>query len=354
MSRQLQKMKNRIGLAPGSLVHIGTKKAEETRISVIDYNLADLKEQKFDSIRQVFPFFHLETASWINIDGLHDLELFSEIVAELNLHPLLMEDILDTGQRPKLEAYDDHLLLILKMITWNDTENRIDFEQVSFILGENYILSFQERQGDVFEHVRQRIRNPHSRIRKMKIDYLLYSLVDAIIDSYFLLISNLGDKIEEMEEALIKNPTDDILSDIHHIKRDVLFLRKSVWHLRSVISNLNSEDFPNITPELQTYLRDLYDNTIQVMDTIETYREIISGMLDIYLSSLSNRMNQVMKVLTIFAAIFIPLTFVAGVYGMNFHYMPELSWKWAYPIWWLIVIIITGGMVYYFKKKKWM
>ncbi len=354
MSRQLQKMKNRIGLAPGSLVHIGTKKAEETRISLIDYDTAEIREKKFDSIKKVFQFFHSENPSWINIDGLHDLELFSELSEELKLHPLLMEDILDTGQKPKLETYDNHLLIIIKMITWKADEKRIDFEQVSFVLGKNYLLSFQEHQGDVFEHVRQRLRTEHSRVRKMGTDYLLYSLLDAVIDSYFLMLSNVGDQIEELEEELIKNPSDDILSTIHHLKRDVLFLRKSVWHLRSVISNLNREDFEYITPELQTYLRDLHDNTIQVMDTIETYREIISGMLDIYLSSLSNRMNQVMKVLTIFAAIFIPLTFVAGVYGMNFQYMPELAIKWAYPLWWFIVIAITSGMVYYFKKKKWM
>ncbi|MDP8322213.1 MAG: magnesium/cobalt transporter CorA [Candidatus Stygibacter australis] len=347
-------MKNRIGLAPGTMVHIGSQKAESTGISLIDYDPATVTEKKLNSINEVFPSFQSEIISWTNIDGLHNMELFTELSKELKLHPLLMEDILDTGQRPKLEIYSDHLLVILKMITWNDQDKRIDFEQVSFVLGKNYLLSFQEHQGDVFEHVRQRIRNPQSRIRKMKTDYLLYSLLDAIVDSYFLMLSTVGDQIEELEEELIENPSNDILSTIHHLKRDVLFLRKSIWHLRTVISNLNREDFQYITPELHTYLRDLYDNTVQVMDTIETYREIISGMLDIYLSSLSNRMNQVMKVLTIFAAIFIPLTFVAGVYGMNFHYMPELSYKWAYPIWWVFVIIITVGMVIYFKKKKWM
>jgi len=354
MSRQLQKMKNRIGLAPGTMVHIGSQKAETTGISLIDYDLTSFTEKKLNTINEVFPSFRSETASWTNIDGLHNMELFAELSKELKLHPLLMEDILDTSQRPKLEIYSDHLLVILKMITWNYQDKHIDFEQVSFVLGKNYLLSFQERQGDVFEHVRLRIHNPQSRIRKMKADYLLYSLLDAIVDSYFLMLSTVGDQIEELEEELIENPSNDILSTIHHLKRDILFLRKSIWHLRTVISNLNREDFQYITPELHTYLRDLYDNTVQVMDTIETYREIISGMLDIYLSSLSNRMNQVMKVLTIFAAIFIPLTFVAGVYGMNFHYMPELSYKWAYPIWWVFVIIITVGMVLYFKKKKWM
>ena len=354
MGRQTQKMKNRIGLAPGSMVHIGNQKSQSTKISLINYQLSAVTETKCENITDIFASFQFENVSWINIDALHDLPLFTQLAEKLKLHPLLMEDILDTGQKPKLEIYEDHLLVIIKMITWNDEEKRIDFEQVSFVLGKNYLLSFQERQGDVFEHVRQRIRNPQSRIRKMKTDYLLYSLLDAIIDSYFLLLSTLGDQIEELEEELIKDPSDDILTTIHHLKHDVLFLRKSIWHLRTVISNLNREDFQYITPELHTYLRDLYDNTVQVMDTIETYREIISGMLDIYLSSLSNRMNQVMKVLTIFAAIFIPLTFVAGVYGMNFQYMPELGYKWAYPIWWVFVIIITVGMVIYFKKKKWM
>jgi magnesium transporter len=353
MSRQLQKMKKRIGLPPGSLVHIGSRKEDNVRISLIDYSLESSREQNISAIEEVFPCFTSPSVSWINIDGLHDTELFSALGKELSLHPLLLEDILDTGQRPKLELYPDHLLIILKMITWNEGEGKIDFEQISFIMGEHYIISWQEHKGDVFEHVRQRIRNDKSRIRKSGTDYLLYSLLDAIIDNYYLMLSNLGDTIESIEAELVDDPSQDLLTAIHSLKRDVLFLRKSIWHLRSVISNLNRIDSPAITPEVITYMRDLHDNTVQVIDTIETYREIISGLLDIYLSSLSNRMNQVMKVLTIFAAIFIPLTFIAGVYGMNFHYLPELSWKYAYPVWWLIVIAISSIMIIFFKKKNW-
>ncbi|MCF7918951.1 MAG: magnesium/cobalt transporter CorA [Candidatus Cloacimonetes bacterium] len=354
MSKQVKKLHSRAGSVPGSLIHIGTRKAEHVRISVIDYDSENLEEKILPSIDQIYPYLDTESVSWINIDGLHDTDVFAELGEKLDLHPLLLEDVLDTSQRPKIDNYGKHLFIIMKMVTWDEKEKTLEFEQVSFILGDNYIISVQEHIGDIFENVRQRIRNDRSRIRKMGIDYLLYALLDAAVDCYFLLLNNLGDQIENIEDELVLEPGPEILATIHHLKRDILVLRKSVWHLRPVIANLYREDYGTITTEVQTFLRDLHDNTIQVIDTIETYRDMISGMMDIYLSSISNRMNQVMKVLTIFAAIFIPLTFFAGVYGMNFNFMPELDWKWAYPVWWLLIIVITVIMILFFKKKKWL
>jgi magnesium transporter len=253
-----------------------------------------------------------------------------------------------------MDIDDKHLFILLKIISWDSNSKSIKFEQVSFLLSDNCLISFQEMKGDVFDKVRQRIRNKNSRIRRLGVDYLLYSLLDAIIDNYFLLLFNLCEEIERMEDSLVHSPDNDILAAIYSTKRDILALRKSIWHLRPVITNLYRDEFKIITPEVSRFLKDLQDNTSQVIDTIETYRENISGLVDMHLSNTNNRMNQIMKVLTIFAAIFIPLTFVAGVYGMNFEYMPELSQKWAYPAWWLVSIIITASMLIFFKKKKWL
>jgi len=354
MSRQITKMKNRSGLAPGTLLHIGSQKTTDTDISSFNYNLDVLQETALNSEKDIMPFFSSDTVSWINITGLHDVELFSKLGDLLKIHPLILEDILDTSQKPKMDIYEKHLFILLKMISWDNIAKSIKFEQVSFLIFDNCLISFQEIKGDVFDKVRQRLRNKNSRIRRLGVDYLLYSLLDAIVDNYFLLLFNLGEEIENMEDSLINTPEKDILANIYSTKRDILALRKSTWHLRPVITNLYQDDFKIITPEVSRFLKDLQDNTSQVIDTIETYRENISGLVDIHLSNTNNRMNQIMKVLTIFAAIFIPLTFVAGVYGMNFKYMPELSQKWAYTVWWLVSILITASMLIFFKKKKWL
>jgi magnesium transporter len=253
-----------------------------------------------------------------------------------------------------MEDFGDYLFMVLKMLRYDEEETETKTEQVSLILSSNYVISFQESEGDVFDFVRDRIRSDCGRIRKMGVDYLAYSLIDAIVDNYFMVLEKIGEKIEDIEDELIKNPTPEVLHTIHRLKRELIFLRKSVWPLREVISRLERWESPLINKSIDIYLRDVYDHTIQVIDALETFRDMLSGMLDIYLSSVSNRMNEVMKVLTIIATIFIPLTLVAGIYGMNFKYMPELDWFWGYPIVYMIMLAIGVVMLIYFRKKKWL
>ena len=305
-------------------------------------------------MKNVSPFKDKPTVTWINIDGLQEVGIIEKIGAHFGIHPLVLEDILHTGQRPKAEDLGDYLFVVLRMLYYDEREDVMISEQVSLLLGPNYVISFQERGGDVFNPIRERIRNSKGHIRKGGADYLAYALLDAIVDHYFVILEKLGEKIESLEEELVTNPTPETLQTIHTLKRELIFLRKSVWPLREVISGLEREASPLITEPTGIYLRDVYDHTIQVIDTIETYRDMVSGMLDIYLSSVSNRMNEVMKVLTIIATIFIPLTFIAGIYGMNFKYMPELEWHWGYFLVLLVMTIIIAFMVFHFKRKKWL
>jgi len=355
MPRFFKRVSKKVGLSPGTLVHIGNKKIEKVRIRLIDYDEAQLQEKEPKTIEECFPFKDLPTVTWVNIDGLHDIKVMEKIGKHFGLHPLVLEDILNTDQRPKIEDFDDYIFVVLKMLYFDESQDEIRAEQVSIILGSNFVLSFQERVGDIFNPLRERIRNAKGRVRKMGPDYLAYALMDAIVDNYFTVLEKLGEKIEGMEEELVGNPTPETLQTMHNLKREMIFLRKSVWPLREVVSRLERGESKLIKDSTGIYLRDVYDHTIQVIDTIETYRDMLSGMLDIYLSSISNRMNQVMKVLTIIATIFIPLTFVAGIYGMNFEYMPELKWHWFYPkAFWLVMIGVAGVMLFYFRRKKWL
>lgn len=348
----INKRSKKSGLPPGSLVHIGERKIEKTRITIIDYDQAQFQEEEVGSVEECFSFKDKPTVTWINIDGLHQTEITEKIGKHFNLHSLVLEDIVNTGQRPKMEDLGDYIFIVLKMFYY-DKEGEIESEQVSLILGPNFVISFQEREGDVFNPIRERIKATNGRIRKMGADYLVYSLMDAIVDNYFIILERLGEKIENMEEELLTNPTTETLQKIHRLKRDMILLRKSIWPLRELISDLKRAESPFIQESTGVYLRDVYDHTIQVIDTVETFRDMISGMLDIYLSSINNRMNEVMKVLTIIATIFIPLTFLAGIYGMNFRYMPELNWPWGYPIVLLVMTAVGISMMLYFRRKKW-
>ena len=290
---------------------------------------------------------------WLNIDGVHLPEIIEQVGKSFGLHPLVAEDIASTGQRPKMEDFDDYIFVVLRMLRFDGDENETKTEQISIILGNNFVISFQEREGDVFDHIRERLRNNKGRIRKLGADYLAYSLIDAIVDNYFIILEKLGEAIEEIEDKLVTNPSSDTLQTIHDLKREMIFLRKSVWPLREVINRLERSESPLINKSTYVYMRDVYDHTIQVIDAVETFRDLLSGMLDIYLSSISNRMNEVMKVLTVIATIFIPLTFVAGIYGMNFKYMPELDQAWSYPTVLLLMLVVALLMVVYFRRKKW-
>ena len=355
MARLTKKRSKKAGLPPGTLIHIGERKAEEPKITVIDYDEANYQEKEIKKIEECFLFREMPTVTWINIEGLHEIGTLERLGECYGFHPLVLEDILNTDQRPKMEDYGDYIYIVLKMLNHNGKSNGIVTEQVSIILGSNFVISFQEGgEGDVFNPIRDRIKSGKGRIRKMGADYLAYALLDAVVDNYFIIMEKLGESIELLEEKLITHPTPDSLRIIHHLKREMIFLRKAIWPLREVISGLERGELALFKESTRIYLRDVYDHTIQVIDTIETFREMVSGMLDIYLSSVSNRLNSVMKVLTIIATIFMPLTFLAGVYGMNFKYMPELEWKWGYPVVWLVMIVIGVSMLIYFRKKRWL
>ncbi|MEA3508675.1 MAG: magnesium/cobalt transporter CorA [Synergistota bacterium] len=340
------------GLAPGELVHIGEKRVEKALVSVIEYDAENFSEVKAGPELEC-PSPGRETTLWINVDGLHDTELLQKTGKRFSIHPLVLEDICNTGQRPKMEDYGDYLYIVMKMATWNTETRQVDFEQVSLVLTENCVISFQERPGDVFEPVRQRLRLGKGRIKKHGADFLAYSLLDAAVDEYFVLLEQIGDQVAALEDDLLDDPGNHIVAGIHELKREMIYLRKTAWPLREVVALLERSD-GLVTADTALYARDLYDHVIQVIDGIETLRDVISGMLDVYLSSVSNRMNEIMKVLTIIATIFIPLTFLAGVYGMNFRYMPELQWKWAYPVVWLVMLGVAGWMVRFFRRRGWL
>jgi magnesium transporter len=350
----MRRTSKKAGLPPGTLIHIGEKKTERVQITLIDYDETQFKQEEVETVEECFPFKDKPTVTWINIDGLHDVQVIEKIGRYFNLHPLLMEDILNTEQRPKTEDSGDYIFLVAKMLYYDDHTEQVEAEQVSLILGPSWVISFQERPGDVFNAVRERIQKGKGRIRKMGADYLAYSLLDAIVDNYFIIMEKFGDRIEDTETELATSPTPQTLQAIRAMKKEMVFLRKSVWPLREVVSSLERGESPLIHESTGIYLRDVYDHTIQVIDTVESFRDMISGMLDIYLSSISNRMNEVMKVLTIFAAIFIPLTFVVGIYGMNFEYIPELKWHWGYFGVLVIMASIAGVMLFYFKRKRWL
>jgi magnesium transporter len=354
MQKLIKKRSEKTGLPPGTLVHIGEKKAETPKITIMDYDETHFQEKEIKTIEECFLFKDTPTVTWINIDSLHQVEILEKLGECYGFHPLVLEDILNTDQRPKMEDYGEYLYIVLRILNYNDKSGEIESEQISLILGPNFIISFQEKEGTFFNPVRERIRNGKGRIRKMGPDYLAYALLDLIVDNYFVIMEKLGEKIEFLEEELVTQPGPETLQTIHHLKREMIFFRKAVWPLREVIGSLERGESPLIKGTSRVYLRDVYDHTIQVIDTIETFRDMVSGMLDIYLSSISNRLNAVMKVLTIIATIFMPLTFIAGIYGMNFKYMPELEWRWGYLMFWLIMIGIGAFMLIYFKKKRWL
>lgn len=344
----------RAGSAPGTLVHVGEKRSEQAKISLLDYDLSHLAEKSLDAIEDAFPLKDEPTCTWINIDGLHDIELIEKIGRHFQIHPLTLEDIVNTGQRPKLEPYDQYLYIVLKMLHYQDDTGEVKAEQISLVLGERFLISFQEVEGDVFAMVRDRIRKGRGRIRRGGCDYLAYALMDAIVDHYFVILEKTGERMESLEESLLGEPRSETLQAIHDMKREMIFMRKQVWPLRELVNGLAKAESDLIQEGCGLFFRDVYDHTVQIIDTIESYRDLLSGMIDLYLSTISNRMNEVMKVLTIIATIFIPITFVAGIYGMNFDFIPELKWRWGYAGFWGVVILITGSMLFFFRRKKWL
>jgi len=341
------------GLSPGSLVHVGEKKLERTLLTVFDYDPTSIQELTNATVENCLPLRQHLTSTWINVDGLHETNIIETLGQGFGIHPLILEDLLNTEQRPKLEDCGDYLFVVLKMLVWDDVEQEVLAEQVSLILGRGFVITFQETVGDVFDMVRDRLRKGRGRARKLGSDYLMYALIDAVIDNYFIILERLGDRIELLEEELMHDPDSGTLQTIHHLKRQMIYLRKSVWPLREVIGGLERGEVALIHKDTRVYLRDVYDHTIQVIDTVETYRDVLAGMLDVYISTISNKMNAIMKVLTIIATIFIPLTFIASVYGMNLKYMPWLDRPWAFGALAGLMASIAIGMLAIFKLRRW-
>jgi magnesium transporter len=352
MSPHKHKLSKRAGQSPGTLHINGETGDAPVFITVIDYDATQFQEKQVGQITECFPFRDTETVTWINVDGLGNTKVIEDLGKCFNIHPLILEDILNTEQRPKMEELETYIYLNLKMLSYIDTEKDVRVEHVSMIIGSNFLISFQEDIGDIFDPVRERIRKD-GRIRKFGPDYLAYALIDGIVDNYFVVMEKLEERVEDLEEELVINPTQQSLQKINRLKKDMIFLRKSVWPLREVINNLERSESTLIKESTTIYLRDVYDHTIQVIDTLETFRDMVSGMIDIYLSGLSYKMNEIMKVLTLIATIFIPLTFVVGLYGMNFRNMPEIEWEYGYYSVLVIMVIMVVGMLTYFRKKKW-
>lgn len=347
------------GLPPGVSVYVGELKADQVSITVIDFDETSIQQSTPASIEELFAYTIKPTTTWINIDGLHEPETISSIGKGFGIHPLIIEDVLNTSQRPKIDVHDDYIYLVVRMHSYDVENNEVTTEQVSVILAADFLLTFQEKPGDIFDPVRERLRIGRGKIRKMGHDYLAYCLLDSVVDSYFSVLEKVGEEIELLEEHLLNAPSPIMLHRIHFLKREMILMRKAVWPLREVISGLQRDDISLISDSIMVYLRDLYDHTIQVIDTVETFRDMLSGMVEIYLSSVSNRMNEVMKVLTIFAVVFIPLTLIAGIYGMNFNTgksplnMPELDWYFGYPFALGLMVLVGLIMLFFFKRKGW-
>lgn len=354
MKRLLYKKKRKADLPPGSLVYGGDLNREPPGLTVIRYSAEHWDEKEVKSLEEGLDTLDSRQIVWINVDGIHQPELFRPLEERLHIHPLMLEGILNVDQRPKLEDSDEAMLIVLKMV-YDDPETEIlQVEQVSLLMGKNWLISLQEKPGDVFDPIRQRIRQGKGRIRKMTVDYLLYALIDALVDGYFASIESLGNQVETLEETILEHPDQNTMSRLQAIKRELLTIRKAVWPLREIASVLGRGESARVSRASLPYFRTVLDHAVQVVDMVETLRDMNTGLADLYLSSVSNRMNEIMKVLTIIATIFIPLTFIAGIYGMNFTFMPELKWKFGYFATLSLMALAVVVMLWFFRKKKWL
>jgi magnesium transporter len=341
-------------MSPGTPVFVGERKQDVINISIIDYSGQHIEEIPHASLDDCARLRDSSNITWINVNGIHDVSVVQTLADMFGLHPLTTEDISNSHQRPKVEEFDSYILFALKMLVYSDDKKGIENENVSLILGANYVISFQEREGDVLDPLRQRIRTGKGKIRGKRADYLVYAIMDGLIDEYFVALEKMGDHIEEIDDEILTAPDATHRNELHRLKREIVFLRKAVWPLRENASVIGKSTSPLMSESIKPFLRDLYDHTIQIIDLVELYRDIIGGMHDTFLSSVSNRMNEVMKVLTIIGTIFIPLTFIAGIYGMNFEYMPELKWTWGYFGLLGIMAVIALTMLGIFKKRRWL
>ena len=348
------KSAKKAGAAPGQMMHLGAPQTGPVQINQIQYNSDQFDEHVISSSASFATIPQKEYVTWLDVSGVHDLNLVESFGKAFDIHPLIQEDIVHTGHRPKIEVHENFVFIVIRMLLFDIQNKDILSEQISIILGENYLLTFQERPGDVFEPIRQRLRSGKYRISGKGVDYLLYSLLDAVVDNYFLVLEKIGQRLERIEDKLLHTPSTETLEKIYQLKKDLVFLRKVVWPLREVINSLSRNETSYIAEKIAVYFHDIYDHVVQVIETIETFRDMLSGMRDTYLSNVSNRMNEIMKVLTIISTIFIPLSFLAGIYGMNFVNIPELKWAWGYPALWGVMLSIVVVLLWVFKRNKWL
>ncbi|MFA5717676.1 MAG: magnesium/cobalt transporter CorA [Desulfobulbaceae bacterium] len=345
---------DKTGLAPGTLIHVGQAPDTPGRITAIDYARDFLEEFEVHRVEDLLPCRQRKSITWVNIEGLNNIGFIESLGAHFDIHPLVLEDILNTHQRPKIEEHEQYLFLALKHVSIDPDELAVDYEQVSMLIFEDFVFTFRERSDDLFQPVRDRLTQEKSRLRGNGVDYLAYVILDNIVDNYFSLQDALDIILESVEEDLLAQPGPETLALIQRVKRELIFIRRSISPVREILTELLRSDSPLIQEKMHVYYRDILDHAIRLLESIDAYRDLITGMLDVYLSSVSNRMNEIMKVLTVFASIFIPLTFVAGIYGMNFEYMPELKWKWSYPVLWLFFVLVPIFLLVYFRRKKWL
>lgn len=345
--------REKIGMPPGSLIFTGEKKTEDTHFKLIQYNETTYNAQRFSN---ALPEVELKDTyvTWLDVRGLHDVRLIEEVGNFFKMHPLSLEDVLDTSQRPKFEEYDNGIFLIVRALEFNEEALEIETEQVGIFIGKDFAISFQERAEDLFARIEVRLAGSSGKIRRRGSDYLAYALIDNIVDSYLVTLEKIEKEVDKLEEVIMEKPESRTKGQIHELRLATLSMRKAVYPLREAINRFTDSDHSVKNEETDIFLRDLYDHTIQVMDMVETYRDMINGLYDLYLSEINFKMNNVMQILTVVSTIFIPLTFLAGVYGMNFQYMPELEWRYGYFVIWAIMMAVAISLLYYFRRKHWL
>ena len=352
MPLKLKRYSQKSGLPPGSLIHVGERRTDEVSLQIFQFNEGELHEQEFKELKGLPSSTRENYITWLNMNGLHQVDFIKNIGEAYGLHPLLLEDVLHTNQRPKIEEFGDYIYVVLS--SFKDIGKVLEAEQVSLILGNGYVLSFQEKAGDEFDRIRDRIRKNNIKIRKLKADYLFYNLLDSIVDQYFIVLENLHEKIDQIQQEVLTQPEDTLSQEIHEYRQDIFTFRRAVWPLLQVIERLQKSDSTLIATPTRVYLRDVHDHLLQISDGIETMAEMLTAIIDTYFSFMNRKMNEVIKILTLFTALFMPLTFIVGVYGMNFKHMPELNWPWGYFGIWGIILAVAGGMFIYFRRKKWL
>jgi magnesium transporter len=351
--KRMRRPSRKIGMSPGSLVHVGERFSEDVRVEVHWFDPSgEFEQETVIDVAELEAHRDRGGVLWVDVNGIHDAEIIGRIGAVFHLHPLLLEDVLNAHQRPKLEEHGEHLYLVLRMMLAG-TDDVVEMQQISIVLGAGYVLTFQERSRDTFDPVRRRLREPGSLLRHEGADFLTYRLLDTIVDNYFAVLEHVGDRIEHLEDVVIASPDQEALSGIYDVKRTLAELRRAIWPLRDALSGLSRGDSPRVAVETLPYLRDVADHAIRALDTIETYRDTAATLLDMYMSSVSNRLNDVMRVLTVIATLFIPLTFIVGVYGMNFSHMPELQWRWGYAAVWGVMVTMVVALLAFFRRRGW-